>query len=193
MARFSVALVHHPVLHKDGSTIASAITNTDLHDITRTATTYGVAAFYIVTPVAAQQALANRLIHHWTHGRGSERNPDRASAFAIMHVVPSLTDALAREAAHSPDGMDAWASSAQPLDGAISLVQGRKRLAGPRGAMLVLGTAHGLAAAAVEQCTVRLEPLPGCARQDGKRYNHLSVRAAAAIMIHALLADGPSP
>ena len=186
MGRFSVALVHHPVLHKDGSVISSAITNTDLHDITRTATTYAVDAFYIVTPVDAQQALAERLIHHWTRGDGAARNKDRQKAFGVMHVVPSLQAALQQEGTHCPQGVDAWATSAQPLPGALTLAQGREKLLGPRGAMMVLGTAHGLAPDAVAQCAVRLAPLPGVPHANGETYNHLSVRAAAAILIHEL-------
>jgi hypothetical protein len=92
------------------------------------------------------------------------------------------------EALHCPGGVDAWASSAQALPGAISWEQGRVLLRGERGGMLVLGTSHGLAPQAVELCKVRLQSLPGVPAPDGKRYNHLSVRAAAAIMMHLLLA-----
>ncbi len=191
MGRFSMALVHHPVLHKDGSVISSAITNTDLHDITRTATTYAVDAFYIVTPVESQRLLAERLIHHWTRGDGARKNADRQRAFGIMHVTATLQDALAAEGAHCAAGVDAWASSAQLLDGAISLAQGREHLLGPRGGMLVLGTAHGLAPAAIALCAVRLAPLPGVPQANGETYNHLSVRAAAAILVHEL--RGPRP
>lgn len=38
----SIALVHYPVLGKKGEIIGSAITNLDLHDIARTAKTYGM-------------------------------------------------------------------------------------------------------------------------------------------------------
>ncbi|MBT8351253.1 MAG: RNA methyltransferase, partial [Deltaproteobacteria bacterium] len=35
-----VALVHYPVVNKNGDVIASAVTNLDLHDIARAAKTY---------------------------------------------------------------------------------------------------------------------------------------------------------
>ena len=46
----AVVLVHHPVVDKNGDTIAAAVTALDLHDIARVAKTYGLAAFYVVTP-----------------------------------------------------------------------------------------------------------------------------------------------
>ena len=44
----SVVLVHHPVLDRDGSTVTTAITNLDLHDMARSARTYGLERFYVV-------------------------------------------------------------------------------------------------------------------------------------------------
>ena len=38
----AVALVHHPVLDRRGDRVTTAVTNLDLHDIARTARTYGV-------------------------------------------------------------------------------------------------------------------------------------------------------
>ena len=43
MSRVAIALVHYPVLDRERDIITTAITNLDLHDIARTARTYGVA------------------------------------------------------------------------------------------------------------------------------------------------------
>jgi hypothetical protein len=43
------------VVNKNGEIIASAVTNLDLHDISRVAKTYGVQAFYVVTPLRDQK------------------------------------------------------------------------------------------------------------------------------------------
>lgn len=189
MGRFSVALVHHPVLHKDGSTITSAITNTDLHDITRTCTAYGIARFYIVTPVALQQDLARRLIHHWTVGTGARKNPDRAHAFSCMAVATSIEEARAEEARLSGVDVELWATSARCLPSSVSIQAARERVAHTPAALMLLGTAFGLADSVVQSCSVLVAPIPGRLKPDGSRYNHLSVRAAAAIMLDRLLAD----
>ncbi|MBI5495238.1 MAG: RNA methyltransferase [Deltaproteobacteria bacterium] len=189
MGRFSLALVHHPVLHKDGSTIASAVTNTDLHDIARSCATFGVDAFYVVTPVAAQRALCDRLVHHWTVGDGARKNADRARAFAAMRVVDSITAALEMETRAAGRAVPAWATSARPLPGAVPLETARRQLEQGADALLLLGTAHGLAQPALDLCALTLAPIPGRAAPDGTRYNHLSVRAAAAILLHQLRRD----
>jgi hypothetical protein len=192
MGRFCVALLHHPVLHKDGSVISSAITNTDVHDIARTCTTYAVDAFYLVTPVDAQLNLADRLIHHWQKGAGADRNKDRNTAFRIVHTARALEDVLARERTLTTGPVEAWATSAQLIPGAVPISQGRRLLEEhPGTVVMLLGTAHGLAPAALAACQRALLPIPGRTHADGTHYNHLSVRAAAALLVHALRADQP--
>ena len=50
--RLYIGLVHYPVYNKNRLRIASAITNFDLHDLSRAARTYGVKKFYVITPLA---------------------------------------------------------------------------------------------------------------------------------------------
>ena len=38
----AVALVHYPIVDRRGDVVNTAVTNLDLHDIARTARTYGV-------------------------------------------------------------------------------------------------------------------------------------------------------
>ena len=57
MPKLYVALIHYPVVNKNGETIASALTNLDLHDISRAAKTYGLEAFCVVTPLEDQKDL----------------------------------------------------------------------------------------------------------------------------------------
>ena len=61
MSPVAIALVHHPVLDRQGAIITTAITNLDLHDLARSACTYGVSQVFIVHPVAAQRELALRI------------------------------------------------------------------------------------------------------------------------------------
>lgn len=188
MGRFAVALCHHPVLHKDGSIITSAITNTDLHDIARSCTTFGVDAFYIVTPVSLQKELAQKIVEHWTQGGGAIKNPDRKKAFLSMRVVHAIEDALAEESRLSSAPAEAWFTSAQTGPDSISFARGRELIDTLPSVVMLLGTSHGLAPSAQKLCSRRLEPIHGRRRPDGTDYNHLSVRAAAAILLHQLRA-----
>jgi hypothetical protein len=73
------------VVNKNGDIIASAVTNLDLHDISRAAKTYGVRSFYVVTPLADQKTLIDRIVSHWVKGTGSKYNPKRRSLRADQH------------------------------------------------------------------------------------------------------------
>ncbi len=78
--RLYIALLHHPVLDREGRVITSAVTNADIHDIARSAKTYGVKRFFIVTPIADQADLVRTIIGHWTCGAGGALNPSRREA-----------------------------------------------------------------------------------------------------------------
>src|SRR5512139_2866326 len=64
-AALAVALLHHPVYDKNRRVVATAVTNLDLHDIARTAKTFGLVRYYVVTPLEEQQELARRIARHW--------------------------------------------------------------------------------------------------------------------------------
>ena len=76
MRRVALALVHHPVLDRQGATVTSAITNLDVHDIARSAMTYGLCAYYVIHPISAQRQLVERIKEHWIEGSGGKRIPD---------------------------------------------------------------------------------------------------------------------
>ncbi len=40
-----IGLVHHPVRNRHGETVATAVTNLDIHDIARAARTYGIRGY----------------------------------------------------------------------------------------------------------------------------------------------------
>ncbi|HSU40802.1 MAG TPA: RNA methyltransferase, partial [Polyangiaceae bacterium] len=87
MRRLAAALVHHPVLDRQGAIVTTAITNLDLHDIARSAHTYGLTDFFVVHPVGAQRELAERVREHWTSGSGARRIPDRTPAMLGLRIV----------------------------------------------------------------------------------------------------------
>lgn len=187
MRPLALALVHFPIVGRDGQLITTTITNLDLHDIARSARTYGVEAFYVVHPVAAQRTLAARIKAHWTEGgSGARRMPDRPAALDLIEVVPTLDDALAALGARFPErgAPELWTTAAQARDVVVPYAEARRRLADDDGApaLLVFGTGWGLAPAVLDRASARLEPIVG--RGD---WNHLSVRAACAISLDRLL------
>ena len=50
MADLYVGLVHYPIYNKRMNVIAGAVTNFDIHDISRTCRTYNVQGYYIIHP-----------------------------------------------------------------------------------------------------------------------------------------------
>src|SRR5512138_3724853 len=93
--RVAIALVHHPVYDRNRQVVASAVTNLDIHDIARAARTFGLAHYFIVTPVADQQQLVERVRDHWLTGWGAGYNPKRRQALELIQVVPELAAAVA--------------------------------------------------------------------------------------------------
>lgn len=161
--------------------MTSAITNLDLHDIARSSHTYGLSDLFIVHPVAAQRLLAERVREHWISGSGARRIPDRTPAISILRIVSTLDEALAQLG----QGTELWVTSASGSGELLDFPAARAQLAldGPP-VLIVFGTGWGLGDAITERATARLSSIRG-RRADG--YNHLSVRAAAAIIFDRLL------
>lgn len=183
MRKVSVALVHHPVVDSTGGVVTSMLTTMDLHDLSRSARTYGCEALYIVHPIPAQQELAHRIIEHWTHGSSAKRIPDRKDALATVKVVSTLEEAEAACGA----GTELWSTAARELGRSVSWSDGRRRVTvdGPP-VLLVFGTSWGLAPAVIDRSDVLLEPIHGAGD-----WNHLSVRAACAIALDRLCHQPP--
>lgn len=179
--RVAAALVHHPVHDRQRAVVTTAITNLDLHDIARSSLTYGLSDLFIVHPVSAQRLLAERVREHWISGSGARRIPDRTPAISILRIVPTLEDAVA---ALGPAAR-VWVTSARGSGELMDYPAARAELEtdGPP-VLIVFGTGWGLGDAVTERAHVRLSSIQG-PRPDG--YNHLSVRAAAAITFDRLL------
>lgn len=176
LSRLAVALVHHPVLNRRNEIIASAVTNLDLHDIARSCRTFGVGRFYVVTPVAEQLKVVEQIREHWVSGYGSVHNPDRCSAMQLIETAPDLATAQTRWSdRHSSKARLIFTSAKTPngLNG-----QDCRRLLKDDPLLLVLGTGSGLAPEITTQNFEPFQSILGVAD-----YNHLPVRAAAAIIL----------
>ena len=177
----AIALVHHPVLDRRGDVVTSAVTNLDIHDLARLATTYNLSRYYLITPAAEQQLLASRIIGHWQKGAGASYNPDRCQALDCLQVVNSFDDALADWCSLVGSEGLAMLTGASHQEG-VDYPQAQN-LAVERPLMLVFGTGHGLAPEIYAPGRPCLAPV-----RDGQ-YNHLSVRTAAAIMLDRLIGE----
>ncbi len=181
------ALVHYPVLDKDEKSVAVSLTNLDIHDIARSSCTYGLGGYYVTTPLEDQRRLLATLTAHWTEGDGAATNPDRAQALRLVRGAESLEEAARDVAVRCGAVPYLVATSASGLHGSgtgsISFSAVRALLR-ERPVLLAFGTGQGLAPSLTAACDAMLPPL----RRLGK-YNHLSVRAAAAIVMDRIVGD----
>lgn len=177
----SLALVHFPVLDRRDAVVGAAVTNLDLHDISRSARTYGVRSFYVVTPFADQQQMVGEIVDHWTTGHGGRNNPDRCEAFSLVRLVDSVADAIDDCTRFFGKKPLVVATSARRQENAIGVGTLAREQKKDRPLLLLLGTSWGLAPEIVRQSDHTLEPL-----MEKSSYNHLSVRAAAAIILDRL-------
>ncbi|HEV8244824.1 MAG TPA: RNA methyltransferase [Polyangiaceae bacterium] len=187
MRQLAVALVHYPVLDRQRAVVTTAITNLDLHDIARSSHTYGLSDFFVVHPIAAQRELAERVRRHWIEGSGARRIPDRTPAMSMLRIVEDVAQAITALGGQ----VELWTTSAQERGQKLSFGAARERLAAPGPPVLVLfGTGWGLADEICARADYEIEPIRS-PRADG--YNHLSVRAAAAITFDRLCGRPSAP
>jgi len=185
LAPLYLALLHHPVYDKNHQVVTTAITNMDIHDISRSARTYGVKAFYVVNPVKALHKLAAKITDHWIHGFGSTYNETRKEALSLVRLTDTLDQVMVDVELECGTRPYLVATSARPMEGVqrtsfTALRDMLKNTSGPY--LLLLGTGWGLVESILSQSDYILQPVEG-----HRDYNHLSVRSAAAIMLHELL------
>jgi hypothetical protein len=175
----ALALVHYPVLDRRGEIVATALTNLDLHDLARTAMTYGLQKLYVVTPVVEQQRLAGKILEHWCRGYGATYNPLRKEALSLIEVTNSLDAAIERWEEFAGGAILPVLTGASARNG-ISYRMCRQHST-EHSLLLVFGTGWGLAPALFQNNWQVLEPVKGT-----NDYNHLPVRSAAAIIMDRL-------
>ena len=179
----NVALIHHPVLNKEGKVVTSSITNLDVHDIARSAKTYGVSNYYVVHPTKTMRRLIEKICEHWDKGYGSTYNPNRKDALSTIDILPDFDDVL--RSIEMREGMPPKiiVTSAKDAPGVCSYAELRAELATTSVPHLILfGTGWGMTDDLMQRADYRLAPIEGFTE-----YNHLSVRAAAAITMDRLL------
>lgn len=185
MKDFYIGLVHHPIYNKHGEIVTTALTNYDLHDIARSATTYDVRRYFIIHPIPAQRALAQEIMAHWQTGFGATYNPDRKTAFGEVALVAALDDAVRAIREETGKRLRIITTDARIYPHTVSYRALREEIATERDAWLLLfGTGYGMTKEMMQQFDYILEPIYGSGT-----YNHLCVRAAAAIILDRLLGE----
>jgi len=183
MRRVAVALVHHPILDSSGGIVTTAITNLDVHDLSRSCRSYGASDYFIVHPIAAQRELVARICDHWENGSSGKRIPARKVALALVRIVSSLGEAI--EQLGGRDNVEVWVTAARDVGPPMTLRAARDVVHSEgKNVLIVFGTGWGLAPEVIASADVVLEPVRAEVNAD---YNHLSVRSACAIILDRLL------
>lgn len=181
-----LGLVHYPVKDREGNIVTTAVTNLDVHDLARSSRSFGLAGYYVITPIEAQRELVEKILEHWVEGSGKRRVPERGVALSLCEPTESIDSAIAAiELRHGQRPLLAVTAAKLPpglVPHSPSALRDQMRTS-DRPWLLLFGTGHGLAAEVLERADLALPPIrPGV-------YNHLSVRAAGAIMLDRLFGD----
>ena len=186
MGSLYIGLLHFPMRNRRGEIVSTAMTSVDVHDIARTARTYNVTRYFVVTPLPSQQQIAWRIRGFWTEGERVDEASHRGEALESVTVAESLEETLA------------WIETAEgksPLLLATSARPQAKRLTSfeeiratlretERPVYILFGTGWGMADELIETCDAILPPIRGA-----QSFNHLSVRAAVAIVLDRVVGE----
>ena len=184
----AAVLLHYPVTNRAGEPITTAVTNLDIHDIARSCRTYEVDHYYLVNPIVEQAELVKRILGHWETPRSKEWHPDRFEALSRIKMVPYFQDVKTDLAALYPGlALEVAMPDARPLPGQLSYPEIRKKWENEEKRsvkVIVFGTGGGVSSVFFPEVHTFLAPIYGPLVDQG--YNHLSVRAAAAVVLDRL-------
>ena len=182
-AEINAALIHYPVYNKNNEVVASSVTNMDLHDIARSSCTYGINKYYVVHPTKALRRLSEKICEHWETGYGASYNSNRSEALRRIAIVPDLEDVITDIEVRTGRLPKIITTSAKDTDRGVDFSELKRLIYTSSDPYLILfGTGWGLTKEILNRADYQLAPLKG-----QTEYNHLSVRAAAAIIFDRLL------
>lgn len=182
--RMAIALVHHPVRDRMQKTVATNITNFDIHDIARAATVYGVEKYYIIHPMAEQQMFVERVLDHWRTGQGAKFNPMRKTALGMVKVASSVEEAMAdwnvpEALTIATSARTEWAKRKYSFNELRNEMHVEKKPV-----FMLFGTGFGMTEGLISSCSGVLEGIRGAPPKD---YRHLSVRSAVSICLDRVM------
>lgn len=180
MANLNVILLHDNMVDKQKNIVTTSLTMIDLHDIARSARTYGVNNTFVCHSSPSLRKLASTLKAHWMTGFGEKYNGNRKDALTKVHIVREIDEAITILDEQYGTLPKLIASSARDGGKRISFKEMKKMMNDDQNTpyMLMLGTGWGMSDELLARADYFLEPIKG-----PTDYNHLSVRAACAIML----------
>jgi hypothetical protein len=182
LANVYLALIHYPVYNKRGDIVTTCITGFDLHDIARSAVTFGVKRYFVVNPLPTQQEFAKRIYEFWLDETSLEFNWTRAEAFKLIRIIDTLEATIAEITRDEGQRPKVIATSARPV-GNVTFESLKLEIGSSSAPYLILlGTGWGMTKEVLDQADTILAPING-----NSDYNHLSVRSACAIILDRLL------
>lgn len=182
--KMAIGLVHYPVRDRLQKTVATNVTNFDIHDIARVAQVYGVENYYIIHPMKEQLMFVDRVLDHWRTGQGAKFNPMRKTALGPVKTAESVEAALADW--NQPDGLTiATTARVEWAQKKFTFNELRHEMHVEKRPVFVLfGTGFGMTEQLIGSCSGVLESIRGAPPKD---YRHLSVRSAVSICLDRLM------
>jgi tRNA (guanine37-N1)-methyltransferase len=179
-----LGLVHCPVLNKFKGVSTSSVTNFDIHDISRSARTFGVKNYFLIIPQKNQRDLVEKIRDFWLDPDKKIPHKKRCEALERIEVLPNLNSVI-QEIFHltgkKPLIAVTSASESEGIDILDYNMAVEKSIVSERPLLILLGTAYGLAPEIIRLADFSLPPVMGF-----DQWNHLSVRAAGAIILSRL-------
>lgn len=175
-----VVLMHSQVLVEQGKEGTTSVTSIDLHDIARSAKTFGIKNVFIVTPLIDQQNIVTTVLQFWQTGHGVEYNKSRHDAVKSVKLKESLDAVI--ESIKEQEGIEpiCIATSARSTAEKMQITFYDQQMVWKykKPVLFVFGTGQGLASSVLQKADFVLLPVHGFSE-----YNHLSVRSAVAIIL----------
>ncbi|HEX7675810.1 MAG TPA: RNA methyltransferase [Bdellovibrio sp.] len=181
--RLAIGLVHYPVRDRQNKTVATNVTNFDIHDIARASQVYGVERYYIIHPMQDQQMFVERVLDHWRTGQGAKFNPMRKTALGPVHTAACVEKAF--EDWNVPEAKIIATSARDEGLKKYSFAELRHEMHVEKKPIFMLfGTGNGMTSELLKSCQGVLESIRGAPPQD---YRHLSVRSAVSICLDRVM------
>ena len=181
-------LMHDEINLPNGFVGTTSVTSLDIHDIARSARTYGMQGYTIVTPLVDQQRIVQKLLDFWKTDVAIDYNHHRHEALDYVDLKENLDSVVNR--IEMSEGkkplLIATSAVAQESNRIISYHDQGVVWEQDRPVLLIFGTGKGLSDNVLCRCDYILLPVTGLSD-----FNHLSVRSAAAIVFDRWLGMNP--
>lgn len=165
--------------------IATAVTNFDIHDISRTARTYDVKGYFLIHPLEVQAKIIKKITDYWQNGYGKIYNPDRNNALERVHYISSIEETI--KTIEKIEGKKPLTITTDARTYPNTVTYGFVRDLHKNGdtpLLLLFGTGFGIEQSVMNSFDYVLEPIYGACD-----YNHLCVRSAVAIILDRIAGE----